>query len=554
MDTLVAAALVGSLVACSATVTDDAAPVAGRDAEPPVLTIESPARGTTTAEPRVEVVGEVRDASGVAEVRINDQVASLTGDRFSLELTGQIGLNLITITATDMAGNVATDHRAVLAGATAPQGTPIDDGVVARIDPTALFSLGTLLTRVASETNLMALVANPVVNTGNSCNDAQAYVDSITTSGVPVTVGPTGGGIAAQASVRDIVVRGSVQFRALCVSGSAGFTITAVAFDLGGRIRPELVGEDIVVAMDGVNGNFVGFALQVGAIPSFVTDLIEGQVRDRVASAISGQVQAVVPPMVNDFLADFVRSDYAVAALGREIDVSIAPTAMRWEADGGRVAMRASTAVRGVEGADYLSTPMPAPDGFGLGGLGVALADDLVNQLLASVWASGLFDAELALGAGHPLRAFFADADRLRYRFSLPPVVNADTTTGTMKLYVGDAMVELVDDDQGIGSIALVALSADLDLSATLDADGRFRVQTGVPRVLAQTVEQSVGEAMDPAQLAAFADSAIVGVATMADDLLTTIPLPGLPGAALTAPTFEPRAGYLMLGGQLAVP
>jgi hypothetical protein len=32
---------------------------------------------------------------------------------------------------------------------------------------------------------------------------------------------------------------------------------------------------------------------------------------------------------------------------------------------------------------------------------------------------------------------------------------------------------------------------------------------------------------------------------------LETLPLPGLPGASITAPTFQAASGYLLLGGDL---
>lgn len=559
MTKLTHCVLFSLLAACSGTVTDDAGGGTTRDVTSPLLEIDSPARGTMVEGVAVTVTGRVTDAeSAIAEVRVNGQVATLTGDNFSLELTGSSGINVLETQATDAAGNVAIDDRAVLIGELADQGTPITDGIVTRIDGTAMDALGAMVSEVADNTNFTALATalNPVVDTGDGCNSAKVFVESISKSGVPVAAGPTAGGIATEVSVEDLEVRGRVTFRAVCIGGSASFTITAASYDVGGRIRPTLVGGDLQVALDGVTSAFTDFSLDVGGIPGFVENLFAGQVRDKLADILRDQVQAMVPQLATSFLADFLADDWQVPALGQTINLSIRPTQMTWDAGGGRIALETRSTIEGVEGASFLSTPTAAPVDLGADGLAVALADDVANQLLAGMWASGALEVGYSPGDGDPVRAFFGEADRVTVKLSLPPVIDADTTTGTMTLAVGDVIVEVIDDDGGAGTLAELAISAELDLSATLTAAGEVMLQTGSPRVVGQVLTQAAGLAvpLDRAKVAAFAELAIKKFAGQTDDLLRTLPIPGVPGAAITAPTFEPRGGYVVLGGTLSVP
>src|SRR5690606_17802593 len=144
------------------------------------------AMGDTTA---VKVVGRVSDeGTGVTGVRVNDQVANLSGDRFEIEIAGVVGINLVETRALDGAGNSAVDSRAVLLGTLVDQGTPIAGGVVAKLDAVAMEGLDRVVSNLAAGTDFTALAkaANPVVNTGDGCNSAKAYVDSLATGDVPV--------------------------------------------------------------------------------------------------------------------------------------------------------------------------------------------------------------------------------------------------------------------------------------------------------------------------------------------------------------------------------
>jgi hypothetical protein len=74
----------------------------------PVLSVISPADGTGFSTSSVAVTGTVTDAlSGVSAVTCNGAAASFSSSNFSCNISLTVGVNLLAVRATDLAGNVA---------------------------------------------------------------------------------------------------------------------------------------------------------------------------------------------------------------------------------------------------------------------------------------------------------------------------------------------------------------------------------------------------------------------------------------------------------------
>jgi len=548
-------ALVFSLSACSGTQPGGDSQTADRN--PPILEITAPLRGAMSDGTILIVTGRAFDyETSVTQVTVNGHLAELEIDgTFTFELSGTDGIIFLETVAVDEAGNQQFDTRAVLIGNLVEQDTPVADGVVARIGADTYEVLGRMVSELASITDFeaLALSLNPVVNTGNGCNSAKIYVETLSLGDVPVSATAVAGGIDAAVSVKDVEVTGRVTFRLLCIGGSASFTITADSYNLTGLVRPTIVNSDISLRLDNVTSAFSGFDLDVGGIPGFVENLFEGKVRDFLADLLGDRVGELLPDRASEFLSDLLADSYTISALGHSINVSVKPTAMTWDESGGLIIIETNASVDGVFGAHYLSTPMAPPIAdMGAPGLQVGLADDVPNQLLAAMWAAGSFEIGYDTRENDPVRTFFPRADRVEIYFSLPPVATA-ATIGILDIAVGDVIVEILDDDEGLGTLAKIAISAQLHLAAALGADGRIHLQTAQSRILTQILEQSdqLFIPLDSAKAAAFADLAIKRFARNADDLLAGLPIPSLVGATLTNPTIEPRGGYVVVGASL---
>jgi hypothetical protein len=550
-----AALVIGLLSGCTGTITREG--LDPDDHEPPTVEVQTPERGSTSGDGRVMVSGRASDAeSAIVSVTVNGTVATLADDgSFQASITLAEGITVLETVATDGGGNTATDARAVLSGTMADQGSAVPDSIAAFVSPQAMAGLTDLVNTYVSGVDLDSLARsyNPVINTGDSCNDYKAYVDSVTRGPIEVSADPAAGGMQSTVSIRDLVIHGHLTFRAVCISGSANYTITADAYDAGALIAPGVFEGDLSVGLKNVTSGFRGFNLDVSGIPGFIEDRFEDDVRDKVASILRDKIQSIVPPLATQFLEGFVSKTYEVSLLGQTIQFSFWPTATTWTSAGGSLVLDSTTGVAGVEGR-YLSTPSERPSDADMAstGLRIALADDVFNQLLAAVWSSGALEDTLLPGENEGLSgALGAEVDSATITMMLPPVTSFDTTTGTARLAIGDLVVDAYSVDGG--TLAKFAVSAHIDLAVTTGASGKVQLVTGNPQIVAQVLEQSSSllTPLDSAKAGAIAELAIKMLSLKADDLLGDIPVPGLPNATIDSPSFQPVSGYLMMGGDL---
>jgi hypothetical protein len=77
----------------------------------PVLTVNSPADQTVESASPVTVSGTLTDAlSGVSGITCDGVTATLSGGAFSCNISLTVGVNLVVVRGTDIAGNVAGDN------------------------------------------------------------------------------------------------------------------------------------------------------------------------------------------------------------------------------------------------------------------------------------------------------------------------------------------------------------------------------------------------------------------------------------------------------------
>jgi hypothetical protein len=294
------------------------------------------------------------------------------------------------------------------------------------------------------------------------------------------------------------------------------------------------------------------FDLNINNMPGFVDNIVRDKAREAIDDVLAPEIQSLVPGVATDYLAEFLPDQYPVQMMGQTVHLAVTPTAMTWDASGGRIALSASAVVDGVEGASFLSNPAPAPTEMtDQGGLSIALADDMANQMFAGMWAAGALELVHVPAADDPMLGFFPEASEVQVQMLLPPVADADVAAGKVELTVGDAIVTV---KRGDATLAKFAVFADIELGAGVKDDGSIAVTTGRPRVVAQVLEQAADlpVALDAANVAAFAEVAIKQFSREADGLFSKLPLPTMGGVQISEPTFAPRDGYVLVGGTIA--
>ena len=542
-----------ALVACGGPGDDSAV-----DESAPLLVVETPARGTVTGDSTALVSGTVSDDSGTVAVTINGAVAEVIDGRFEASVATPPGMTLIETVATDEAGNHSDDVRALLAGRLADQGTPVDNAVVAAINDDALRVLSGMVADAAADADLteVAKGLNPVVVVGGGCFRAEVDVIGVSYGKLDSTVVPRVAGLSATAVVSDLVVDMVTRYKVACIPGGGSITLSADALEVQGELAVALTdGGDLDIALDDTKGTFVGFNLALSGVPNAIVNLFEGSIGKKVAAMLVAPLTSEVPRMAKQFFSSFVRDSVQVAALGQSVDLKVVPTSLELSPEGGFVAMQVTAEVAGTAGGSFLisPSPMPALSAMNGGGLQMAVADDLANQLLAGFWAANALDQSMPSEAGSPSAAFGSEVDHIDVEFSLPPVIKADRESGVVTLTLGDLFVSAIDDNDGLGTVAEFVISAEIELTMTTNKEGRLRISTAAPVIHAKLLKTSdtVAFPLTDDVVAAMAEKIIDQSANTVEALLETLPLPTFGGVKVSKPIVGPGDGYLLVGADI---
>jgi len=183
------------------------------DKTPPVLSITSPTNGATLTSSALTVSGSVSDAlSGVAALTCNGAAGTVQSGSFACSLTLTQGANSISVQATDLAGNTATQSESVTFNA---------GPAIASFSPTSA-SVGVVIT--VTGTNFTPNGATPQVTLVQAGGGTlPAPVSSATSTGLSFVI-PTG---AATGPIT-VSVNGqsAVSATALTVQSASTFALT----------------------------------------------------------------------------------------------------------------------------------------------------------------------------------------------------------------------------------------------------------------------------------------------------------------------------------------
>jgi len=231
------------------------------DKTPPSLKITAPLSGATVIVPTVTLEGLVTDAlSGVAGVTCNGAPAQVSGSALTCGVPLSVGLNTISVVATDVAGNSTTSSLTINFSAT----------------PTIT---------ITSPLNLSVVNATPVVVTG-TVSDPNATV-SVNGTAVSLTSG---------------------NFSAPIILKEGGNTITVVAQSAGGTPATATIS----VSLDTTPPHVTIDSPADGTITTASTIAVSGMINDIVPGTVNAQ-QATVT--VNGIPAQVLNRNYLLHAV-----------------------------------------------------------------------------------------------------------------------------------------------------------------------------------------------------------------------------------------------
>ncbi|HEY5937167.1 MAG TPA: Ig-like domain-containing protein [Kofleriaceae bacterium] len=535
----IATALV-ALTACAAE--------SGTTGTAPTIVIDSPERGSSSAGGTVTVSGRVID-DGPVTLNINGtQVTAETDGSFSATITVGIGLGIIETVATDAGGNAARDVRAVLSGMVVASDGTLAAPLGARAGVEALRGIGTAMGNTAEGLDYTALVKqfNPIYK-NDGCLGATVNVTSVAMSNIGVTLVPRSGGLEADVEIANVVVKADAAYKFSCFGGNTTITVRASKARLGGMLGVALQNGKLTTSLPGVGVALDGFSFEIGGVPGAVEDLLKGKVREGIENALKDVIAARVPPIANGALAGLLAKPITTTILGRELTATAVPTAVKVTADGLFVAVESKLSVAGGEGGMYVATPQNVTEETltGVRGIGIAVADDAVNQLFAGLWASGALERTLAIEDTGPLAAILDDdATTLDVKLMLPPSM----TTGddTLRLSIGDLIV--TTRDAGGQEVQRIAISLHSSIAAAPSQEGKVLLTLGKPEVKAQVITQTevVQRPLTDEGVEGIVDAVWSLVGSQASDALSKLPLPAVGGIQLGAPAVAAKDGFLV--------
>ncbi len=471
------------------------------DDAPPTLEITAPARATITADASVTITGRAR----AAQVAVNGVVAPLDGaGDFAITLDLAPGTTIVETVARDVAGREVRDVRAVLAGATALVGGDIHHAAGARLGVEAIAALGDTVAGLVEELDLTALFDGTIASRGGSCLGYDVRLTEVDVGDVTLALAPVADALRVTATVADLDLAGTVDYRVGCFGGREAFRIHADSASADGTLGLAVVGSGIASAVRHLHVTVHGLRVDADDLPDAIDDLVADQLAARLPGLLETALGEALPSQIDQALGDLSERSYTALALDRAVAVTAHPAEVSIDDAGVWIALDAAIWVSGAVGGAYVASPATMTSAA-LGdddGVSVAIADDLLNAVFAGLWQAGAFDREIPIGPGS-----------IEISAGLPPTAT-NRDDGTIQLIVGDLLVSVAG--------ASFALTVSTSLSVQV-RDGRIQLSIDDTRARAQRL---AGDAFDEAKL----ERLIEGLAEVAEvavaDALATIALP----------------------------
>lgn len=500
--------------------------------ELPTLHVEGPVRGAFYQSDGVVLVqGTVTPGTApLSRLTVNGQELSFDEEGwFSAELEPIDGINLLGVRVEDEGGERAVDGRSFHYAGDNDPGSTLDGAVWMRLGPVLLDDDESTPDDLAAVAELLAGdpdIASDFIGTRIPEESYELEITGIDWQGAAVDLTPNEGVLWADVLLSDV----RLDFNVFGVGWYDWISTTGYVTADEVLIQTDLTpsgGTDIEVTA--VYATITGFELEIEWVP--FDDLLA----DSARASLEEQLRETISGLAGDLVTEYL-SAYAVTVEpfdGVELSMDLGGVSVSSEG----LVLEMDASVRA------LGNPSLPVDSGSLATVGelrwdpsapfsVAIDDDLVNQLLFAMWATGglgfSFDGD-ALGAltGQPLPPPLGPVEQASLSLGLPPVLIPADEEHDLRLYLGEFLVDILRED-GERVAASINASAggwleqvDSELAISLDERPK-------------AVEVEVGmiawpEALDPGDLSSLLRLTTPTLLGSAGAFTPGIPLPGVP-------------------------
>lgn len=521
--------------------------------DPPVLHVTSPERSLIQDHAgAITVTGTATpNAKGVAvtKVMVNGVEAVVGADgTFSAVVNVPAGATLIHTEASDSAGGKATDTRSVEAGELRAPGAEVENAITAALSKEAFAKIASIAGPMIKNTDMAPLLApmQPMIHSGDAdgedCLFGRLYIDNLTMTDAKIQLTPVDGGLAFYAEMDGLDVPGHMRYAVACISGQDTTDVSATKVAISGTL---------LISPDGMNGfttqlvdqnvQLEGLNISAGGVPGAILDIIP---LDSVIQYVAPKAaEMFMGPMMNKALGA-LGGPQKLNVLGKTIDVQVAPTDISFTSSGGLVTLNTKMLIEGTEnskGFIYTDNGMPTMDPGQ--GMQLGLADDLANEMLSQLVATGLLNLTMPASAN--------TFDSTNIAMTSPPMISADPADGQMRLYLPDMMATFMLLGQPVGKAAINA-KVDLKIVPASGNDYAVAIQLGTPTIEVDVLDdvQNKTEFTND-DLSTAVKLSLDSQITTISALLGSIPLPQMAGLQMKDLSITSQSGYVMMKGTL---
>lgn len=521
--------------------------------DPPFLKVTSPKRSLIQdGAGMIQVTGTVapNDLSGepIQKVLVNNVQATVNADgTFTATIQVPQGATLIHTEARDAAGKLATDTRAVHAGELRPVGANIDDALTAALSTTAFAKLSAAAGPMIEGLDMAALLApmQPMVHMGDEagpdCLYARLYVNDVKMTNVDISLTPTDAGLSFRAQIDGLDVPSLANYAVSCLDGSNTIRVTADRVVVAGML---------VVTPDGNKGfktaladetvDLTNMQVMASGVPGDIIDMLN--LDSAIAYIVSTGAEMAMEPMMNQALGGLA-GPQQVDVLGKTVHIEVDPTAVDIDATGALITLSTKVLIEGSESSPgFIFTANGLPNLDPGNGLQIGLADDLANEMMSELTATGLLNLEMPAHGG--------TFDSTAIAMTLPPMISADPADGKMKVVLGDMIATYADHGTPVAKAAINAL-VDLEVVPANNGYG-IALQLGKPTAQVNVLDDIANATrLTNADLAQATEDSLGAQIDAISKLLVAIPLPAVGGLQMRNVALGSDSGYVMLTGEI---
>jgi Glucodextranase, domain B len=513
-------------------------------APPPKLTVTSPKRGLVQSQVGpITVTGMAVPGEGgesVTKVTVNNVTATLAADgSFSATVDVPAGATLLNTVAFNDGGSAATDARAVQLGQLVPVGAMMDRAVTATLSAEAFAKLASAAGPLIKGKDLGTMMTE--TSLGNSVVGMKINVTKLVLGDAKLTLVPTDAGLQFSIEVKAIDAVAKAKYETFLGDDSANIKVTADKIIVAGTFAVTPAGVmGFTSKLMSPTINTTNLKLDSGGVTGAVLDLMQSELLSTVRGWIKSAAEGQLGPMLNKAFGALA-GPKALAVAGKMVEVQASPAAIQFTSAGALVSVNLAAKIGGGEASPgYVFTPNGAPK-LELGnGIQLAIADDLVNQLLAQVHAMKLLDISYDQD--------FGIFDHIGFKASIPPMISADNQDGKLRLVLGDMIVNFTDGGKPVIGAAINA-SVDLAILPVAGSPEQVALDFGEIKLFVDILEDGTGMGVDD-----LSGPAGAGIKLQLDSLakfMFAVPIPAVAGVKLESLALRADSGYAIIAGQV---